>query len=262
MIKAVVFDYGGTLVRPSKPWDEVRPRAILSSYRYLRRNGLKMPHDEYLAINESVFGRYAELEALERRDVSDRLKYLDVVAQLFPSMSKAKMRELAIGATDSFWLVANANFDLRPDAKKCLDELESMGIRLGMISNHHDSSSLMKSLRAYGLAPRFNPIVVSEKVNVRKPDPAIFRLCLSAMKVRPRQAIYVGDAPQFDVVGARSTGMSSVLIGNKGGDGPEPDFTVQHMKEIPLIVANLNGERRSPHSKATVAKETYRKPGS
>lgn len=219
-----------------------------------------MSYDKYLATNKEVFGRYAELEALEQRDISDRVKYLDLVGRLFPSMPKSRAWALAIGATESFWLVANSNFRLRRGAKQCLDELESMGIRLGMISNHHDGPSLMESLKRNGIAPRFKPIVISEKVNVRKPNPAIFRLCLTSMNVTPRQAIYVGDVPEFDVAGARATGMSSVLIGNKGADGPEPDFTVQRMKEIPVIVASLNGRKRSPESGTSSARRGHRNP--
>ena len=240
MIKAVVFDYGGTLVQGSKPWDIVRPRALRSSYHFFRRQRLRMTYDEYLAVNEDVFGRYAELEAAEGRDIPDRTKYLELVDRLFPGVSKTRSRALATGGNDAFWLVANKNFELRDNTKECLNELEAMGVKLGLISNHHDGASLMRSLRRYRIAPRFNPIVVSEKVSVRKPDPAIFRLCLSAMGVRPKEAIYVGDVPEFDVAGAKATGMSSILIGGWGADGPEPDYAVKGMDEIPPIVAGLN----------------------
>jgi HAD superfamily hydrolase (TIGR01549 family) len=260
MIKAVVFDYGGTLVHSAKPWDEVMPHALLSAYRYLKRNGLKMSYGEYLAANKGVFGRYAELEAAEQRDIPDRLKYIDLVSQLFPGTAKTKRLALATGANNSFWRVANRNFELRENTKECLDELESMGIKLGIISNHHNGPALMQSLRRYKITPRFNPIVISEEVNVRKPNPAIFRLCLSAMKVRPSQAIYVGDAPEFDVAGARATGMSSVLIGNKGGDGPEPDFAVKKMEEISPIVANLNGRKQRADPPTSIRKGRRKKP--
>jgi len=246
MIKAVVFDFGGTLVSSSKSWDQVKPRAIRNSYLYLKRHGLKLPFSMYLSVNEGVFARYAKLEAKEQRDISDRLKYVDIIGKLFPDAPKTKRLALASGADDSFWLVANKNFALRLGTKRCLDELESMSVRLGLISNHHDSPSLMKSLRQHRIAQRFNPIIVSEKVNVRKPNPAIFKLCLSAMKVTPKQAIYVGDVPKFDVAGARATGMSSILIGNKDPDGLAPDFSVDGMDEIPPIVASLNGDGHPP----------------
>jgi len=259
MIKAVVFDYGGTLVHSAKPWNEVRPRALLSAYHYLKRHGLKLSYQEYLAANEGLFGRYAEREASEQRDIPDRVKYLDLVGRLYPSIDKTKKLALATGANNSFWHVANGNFELRDDAKKCLDQLESMGIKLGLISNHHDGSALMRSMRPYRIMHRFNPIVISEKVRVRKPDPAIFRLCLSAMEVKPKQAIYVGDVPEFDVAGAKATGMYSILIGNKGGGGPKPDFAVKGMDEIPQIVANLNGGKKGRGSAVAASRRRHPK---
>jgi HAD superfamily hydrolase (TIGR01549 family) len=252
MIKAVVFDYGGTLVHSARPWNKVRPRALLSAYHYLKRRGLRLSYREYLAINEALFGSYAEREASEQIDIPDRVKYLDLVGRLYPGITKTKKLALATGANDSFWHVVNGNFELRDDAKTCLDQLENMGIKLGLISNHHDGSALMRSMRPYRIMHRFNPIVISEEVKVRKPDPAIFRLCLSAMKVRPRQAVYVGDVREFDVAGAKAAGMYSILIGNKGGDGPSPDFAVKGMDEIPQIVASLN-ERKSGHDSAAAA---------
>jgi putative hydrolase of the HAD superfamily len=259
MIKAVVFDYGGTLVRSEKPWDVVMPRAFLSAYRYLKRNGLKISYGEYLTASEDVFDRFAEQEAAEQRDIPDRLKYIDVVSHLFPGIAKTKCLELATGANNSFWLVANSNFELRENTRECLDELESMGIKLGMISNHHNGSALMQSLRRYRITARFNPIVISEKVKVRKPNPAIFRLCLSAMKARPSQAVYVGDAPEFDIAGAKATGMYSILIGNKGRGGPRPDFAVKGMDEIPQIVANLNGGEKNQGSAAAPSRPRHPK---
>jgi HAD superfamily hydrolase (TIGR01549 family) len=242
MIKAVIFDYGGTLVRSARPWTEMKPRAQLSAYRYLKRHGLEAPYEEYLRVNDRVFGRYAELEAARQRDISDRLKYLDLVAELFPGMTKKAGTTLAVGAKDAFWRVANGNFKLRRGARACLDELESMGIKLGMVSNHHDSPSLIRSLCRYGIQPRFRPIVVSEAVKVRKPNPAIFKLCLSAMKVGPGQSVYVGDTTEYDVAGAKATGMSSVLLGAPNPDGPKPDFAVEKLSAIPAIVAGLNGD--------------------
>ncbi|MDV3293244.1 MAG: HAD family hydrolase [Nitrososphaerales archaeon] len=240
MIKAVLFDYGGTLVTSAKPWQEMKPRALLAAYRYLKQDGLEMSFKKYLGVNDGVFGRYAELEAASQRDIPDRLKYLDMVGVLFPDSTKKRKLALASGANDSFWRVANDNFKLRRDAKACLGKLDAMGLKLGIVSNHHDSRSLIRSLRQYGIKPWFDPIVVSESVKVRKPNPAIFRLCLSAMKVKPRDALFVGDSMEHDVAGARATGMPVVQIGGKDADGPKPDFVVDHLAAIPGLVASMS----------------------
>jgi putative hydrolase of the HAD superfamily len=243
MIKAVVFDYGGTLVRSAKPWREMKPRAMQAAFRYLRRHGLKTSYEEYLGVNDRVFDRYAVLEAAKQRDISDRLKYFDLVTELLPRAAKKKRLALATGANDSFWRVANGNFRLRENAKACLDELETMGLKLGMISNHHNSPSLMSSLRRHRIERRFNPIIVSELVKVRKPNPAIFRLCLSAMRVGSDEAVYVGDSPEFDVAGARAAGMPSIMLGKPGAGEPKPDFSVDDLAFVPRLVADMNGKQ-------------------
>ncbi len=244
MIKAVLFDYGGTLVTSAKPWQEMKPRALLAAFRYLKRHGLEMSLKKYLEVNDNVFGRYAALEAATQTDIPDRLKYLDMVGGLFPGSTKKRKLALASGANDSFWRVANGNFKLRRDAKACLGQLDGMGLKLGIVSNHHDSTSLMRSLRQYGIKPWFDPIVVSESVKVRKPNPAIFRLCLSAMKVKPRDALFVGDSTEHDVAGAKATGMSVVLIGGTDSDWPKPDFTVDNLAAVPGLVASMNGRKK------------------
>ncbi len=245
MIKAVLFDYGGTLVTSAKPWQEMKPRALLAAYRYLKSKGLEMSFEKYLEVNDDLFGRYAKIEVAKQRDIPDRLKYLDMMGGLFPDTTKKRKLILASGANDSFWRVANDNFKLRRDAKACLGKLDAMGLKLGIVSNHHDSSSLMRSLRQYGLKPWFDPIIVSESVKMRKPNPAIFRLCLSAMKVKPKDALYVGDSTEFDVAGAKATGMPVIQIGGKYSDGPRPDFTVDHLAAVPGLVASMNGRDES-----------------
>ncbi|MDV3244329.1 MAG: HAD family hydrolase [Nitrososphaerales archaeon] len=240
MIKAVLFDYGGTLVRSAKPWEEIKPRALLAAYRYLKRHGLEVPYDRYLEVNAEVFGKYAKLEAVKERDIPDRLKYFDLVGDLFPEATKRQRLMLASGANDSFWGVANKNFKLRKETKASLGQLEAMGLKLGIVSNHHDSRSLMNSLRTHGIEPRFDPIVVSEAVKVRKPNPAIFRLCLSAMRVKPKDALFVGDSAQYDVAGAKAAGMPVIMIGRPDADGPKPDFAVDDLAAVPRLVAEMN----------------------
>ena len=46
-MKAVVFDYGGTLVRERRPWVDVWPEAVHTAYESLKRVGLKLPFEEY-----------------------------------------------------------------------------------------------------------------------------------------------------------------------------------------------------------------------
>lgn len=55
-------------------------------------------------------------------------------------------------------------------------------------------------------------IIDSGAVGVAKPDPAIFELALATVGTTPDRAIHVGDAYQYDVLGARAAGVRPVLV--------------------------------------------------
>ncbi|HEX6242112.1 MAG TPA: HAD family hydrolase [Polyangiales bacterium] len=85
------------------------------------------------------------------------------------------------------------------------------GIRLGVVSN--SEGRLMELFQRLGLADQFELVIDSALEGVRKPDPEIFRRALTRMGGVPASAaLYAGDIPSVDVVGARAAGMEGVLI--------------------------------------------------
>jgi putative hydrolase of the HAD superfamily len=65
-------------------------------------------------------------------------------------------------------------------------------------------------------------ILDSALVGVEKPDPAIFRAALNALNVAPKEAVFVGDLYDVDVVGARAAGIEAVLlVPEAAASGPE-----------------------------------------
>ena len=57
-----------------------------------------------------------------------------------------------------------------------------------------------------------------------KPDPEIFRRALTRMGLRPEQALYAGDIPEVDILGARAAGMEAVLIDAGGHYRDQPQW--------------------------------------
>lgn len=80
--------------------------------------------------------------------------------------------------------------------------------RLGIVANQHPP--VAQAIADYGLAPLFDVIVISETVNLFKPDPAIFQYALHKAGVAPAEAIFVGDRPDNDVGPAKAAGMRTV----------------------------------------------------
>jgi len=98
---------------------------------------------------------------------------------------------------------------LFPDAAQTLSSLRAAGLKLGLITNGslRMQSSKLKSL---ALVPAFDTVLISDAEGVSKPNPEIFRRASERLSTDPEQAVFVGDHPDVDVLGARRAGMKAV----------------------------------------------------
>jgi putative hydrolase of the HAD superfamily len=87
--------------------------------------------------------------------------------------------------------------------------------RVGIVSNNLFEEQLDK-LRVCGLDVLVETLVVSERVGVSKPDPAIFHVALEQLECRPAEAVMVGDSWPADVAGARAAGIRPVWFNPLG----------------------------------------------
>ena len=60
---------------------------------------------------------------------------------------------------------------------------------------------------------------LSGRVGWRKPDPRIFQKALEALRVRPAEAVFVGDSLPRDMVAARAVGMPHVWLAAEASQG-------------------------------------------
>ncbi len=88
--------------------------------------------------------------------------------------------------------------------------LKDAGHRLGVVSNAE--GRVERDLAGAGFAGLFETVVDSHVVGVEKPDPAIFHIAMERMNVAPETAMFLGDVPAVDVVGARAAGLTAVLL--------------------------------------------------
>jgi putative hydrolase of the HAD superfamily len=86
----------------------------------------------------------------------------------------------------------------------------ALGLRLGVVSN--SEGHLQELFARLALDQHFELVVDSALEGVRKPDPEIFRRALARLSAAPDAALYAGDIPDVDIVGARAAGMDAVLI--------------------------------------------------
>ena len=96
-----------------------------------------------------------------------------------------------------------------PQARALLERL-SQRYMLGVIANQPPGTA--ERLANYGLADYFAVCVSSGDAGVSKPDPAIFRLALTAADCAPADAVMIGDRLDNDIRPAKVLGFATVRV--------------------------------------------------
>ncbi|HEX6521731.1 MAG TPA: HAD family phosphatase [Streptosporangiaceae bacterium] len=130
---------------------------------------------------------------------------------------RSSQRELEITlagliGVDDRGLVARALADLRP-RELVLDlvaRVRAEGIPAAVLSNSlgrggHDP------YQGYDLCRRFDAVVISDQVGLRKPDTAIYRLAASKLGVPATSCVFADDS-EANLPPARALGMTAVLF--------------------------------------------------
>jgi HAD superfamily hydrolase (TIGR01509 family) len=83
-------------------------------------------------------------------------------------------------------------------------------LRLAIISNASDTLEITLEKR-FQIAHYFEIVVNSARVGYAKPEPAIFRIALERLALRPAQTVFTDDQ-QHNVDAARESGLHAVLF--------------------------------------------------
>lgn len=82
--------------------------------------------------------------------------------------------------------------------------------------------------------------IISEEFGVAKPDPMIFLEALRLAGVTSGEAVFVGDSPEFDMLGARAAGIPTVWVNRHGRSwgesGPPPVHQIRTIAELPELL--------------------------
>ena len=116
-----------------------------------------------------------------------------------------------------------------------LSALKGHGHRLVVVSN--SNGTLRGALSRLGLAAFFDVIVDSAEERLEKPDRRLFELALARAGASPPEAIHVGDMYYVDVVGARSAGISPVLVDEAGLKADADCRRIQSIAELPRVIS-------------------------
>ena len=184
MIKAVLFDLGGTLHTADSP----AGRDVWFARRLLDRLA-----DYGIALD-------AEPEALAR--------LLHENSEIYKHSSEQTLRELPAAQIWSQYFLRDFGltevqlapmaeelsflYDYervrvmrRPHLAQTLARLQDMGLRMGVISNIISTSVVSHFLREYGVEQYMECVILSSETGIRKPSPEIFRVAEQQLGLKP-----------------------------------------------------------------------------
>lgn len=100
------------------------------------------------------------------------------------------------------------------DVRPTLNHFRRQGMVVGLITNR--INSVTNTIADHNLTDLFDFALTAGETGHWKPKPNIFQMGLAMVEVAPENATYVGDNYYADVVGARSAGLTPILIDRRG----------------------------------------------
>ncbi|WP_297536030.1 TIGR02253 family HAD-type hydrolase [Thermococcus sp.] len=231
-MRAVFFDFVGTLI--TKEGENVTHLNIIREV--LRRANADLDAEEvWRAYEEESSKLFSELAGKEAR----KIREVDTEAL------RRVAEKYGFPVPEEFWEISlemHAKYgELFPDAVETIKALKSLGLHVGIITDS-DNDYIESHLKALGIYDLFDSITTSEEAGYFKPHPRPFQLALEKAGVKPEEALYVGDNPRKDCVGAKTVGMLSVLLDPKGEKRElwgNCDFVVSKLGDVVEIVKGL-----------------------
>ena len=226
MIKAVVFDLDNTLV----DFMTMKTRAVDAAISAMIDAGLKLSYEEAKRIIDRI---YAE-KGIEYQQVFD-----DLLKEVY---GKIDYKILASGIV-AYRKAREAALVPYPHVYMTLTTLLKMGLKLAVISDAPAREAWLR-LCYLNFHHMFDYVITYDDTGERKPSPAPFLKVLELLKVKPEEAIMVGDWAERDVVGAKKVGMKTAFA--RYGDtfntqNPNADYELNDITELIDIIKKENG---------------------
>ncbi len=191
----VIFDFGGVIT--SSPFEAFN---AMEATRGLPRDFVRRVNSANP--NSNAWAKF------ERAECS---------AEEFDSLFATEVRAMG-HELDGASVIACLSGDIRSEMVAALDWLKAESFKLGCITNNVPAGkgagmagSGEKAAAVDAIMARFDHVIESSKVGVRKPDPRIYQMMCEALNVAPAQCIYLDDLG-INCKPAAALGMAAIKV--------------------------------------------------
>ncbi len=131
-------------------------------------------------------------------------------------LAEAEAQGHSVRGADVLALLAGS---VRPEMVDVLDRLKQDGYRIACITNNVKTGSGAgmartdeKAAQVAEVLARFEHVIESSEVGIRKPDPAIYLMACDKLGVAPENCIFLDDLG-INLKPARALGMATIKVG-------------------------------------------------
>ena len=233
MIKTVFFDLDGTLCDSDTAWSSAEKETFQLLCKQYPDVSEETVTNAWRTVHQRLFQQLdaGKLSMAEVRDARFQCLFEELGLPADKVMEKL---------SDFFCSRYLTSLRLYEDVT-VLEKLT--GYHVGIITNgahdEHTDSQLSK-VRHLGLIERIQSLTISGEIGVRKPNLKIFKVACERADVLPKEAVYVGDSVQNDIVGANRAnfGMTSIFINRKSEElipqitDERPDYAISNLHDV------------------------------
>ncbi|MBN1525400.1 MAG: HAD family hydrolase [Spirochaetales bacterium] len=205
MITNIIFDFFGTLV----DYSAERNLAVVStSHDYLRELGFSIDKDRYIEEFDRCF-----IE-LEQKAINSKTEFhMEELGKYF--FKSCFDYDVAEEQNKKFVEEYIQNWNIQTiflENIKSFIKACAAKYRLSILSNTHYPPLIHENLKAMKIAQNFFRVYTSVEIGIRKPNREIFLQTLDDLKIKPAQAVFIGDNYHDDYLGALSVELKCFLI--------------------------------------------------
>lgn len=231
-IDTIFFDVGATL----RYVVEDPEFAAAAERELMELVGATEPHDVFFEKLEKNWKAYRKQAKSVLLDVSEMELWLQY---LLPDYPAERVAPNAARLT-RLWRDHDGRRLAHDDVIPTLWELVRRGYKLGIIANTITETEIPDWMCQANVADCFKTVILSSKVRLRKPDPAIYLLASRCIGSVPERCAYVGDNPVRDVEGAVNAGYGSMILYEDAGTADregklptvQPDYRIRAIGEL------------------------------
>jgi putative hydrolase of the HAD superfamily len=243
MLKAVTFDLWQTLIMETEGESRgTKAERLRRIEEVLRQEQITVDAEAINGAYQEVGKRLAELwltlqDMGAYEQVGMLLDILNIAIDTRPSNS------LMSRLVDAYTLPILSALPVPLDgAAGVLAALEGRGLRMAVICNtgRTPGKVLRIILDRLGLAKHLLVQTFSDELGLRKPHREIFERTLNSLRVKPQEALHVGDMLDADVFGARAIGMRAIHFCHARAADPNPSEK-ETISSLPQLLPLING---------------------